>query len=87
MPASSMSIRFSFDRAKRNARIEGGGPTPKPIPNTQTGSLTDYEHGTNDARSGFSLSGDAASMYDNARGGNDALIGSKGGTFYNVPLW
>src|SRR5260370_28189257 len=58
----------------------------KPVPNTQTGSLTDHEHGTNDtlilADAGVGgpglqmvLYGDAFAMYDNSRGGNDTLIG------------
>ena len=42
---------------------------PKPIPNTQTGSLTDNQHGTNDALIGVDstfdnpLHGDAFAMY------------------------
>src|SRR5882672_7144743 len=56
---------------------------PKPIPNTQTGSLTDHQHGTNDtliggANSDNSLHGDAFFMFDNARGGNDTLISGPG---------
>ena len=55
----------------------------KPIPNTQTGSLTDHEHGTNDALIGLdnainTLYGDAFDMFDHARGGNDTLIGGDG---------
>jgi|SRR5712664_1473128 len=53
---------------------------PKPIPNTQTGSLTDHQHGTNDTLIGVdnainTLYGDAFDMFDHARGGNDTLIG------------
>ncbi len=53
----------------------------KPIPNTQTGSLTDHEHGTNDTLIGLdnainTLYGDAFGMFDHARGSNDTLIGS-----------
>jgi serralysin len=58
---------------------------PRPVPNTQTGSLTDNEHGTNDTLilgPGTSpsdlqvvLHGDAFAMYDDSRGGNDTLIG------------
>ena len=57
----------------------------KLVPNTQTGSLTDHQHGTNDtlilgAGSGpsdpqISLFGDAFAMYDHSRGGDDTLIG------------
>ena len=57
----------------------------KLVPNTQTGSLTDHQHGTDDtlilgAGSGpsdlqISLFGDAFAMYDHSRGGNDTLIG------------
>ena len=55
----------------------------KPIPNTQTGSLTDHEHGTNDALIGLdnainTLYGDALAIYDHSRGGNDTLIGGDG---------
>jgi serralysin len=59
---------------------------PKPVPNTQTGSLTDHQHGTNDtliladAGTGGTplqvvLYGDAFAQYDDSRGGNDLLIG------------
>ena len=51
---------------------------PKPIPNTQTGSLADHERGTNDTLFGVDhtpIVGDALAMYDNAHGGNDTLIG------------
>jgi len=59
---------------------------PKPVPNTQTGSLTDHQHGTNDtlilADAGMGgpplqvvLYGDAFAQYDDSRGGNDLLIG------------
>ena len=58
---------------------------PRPVPNTQTGSLTDNQHGTNDTLilgtgTGpfdlqIALHGDALAMYDDARGGNDTLIG------------
>ena len=50
----------------------------KRIPNTQTGSLSDHQYGTNDtltASSGGELFGDAEQMHDNSRGGNDTLIG------------
>ena len=58
---------------------------PKPIPNTQTGSLTDHEHGTNDTLIGFdnainTLYGDAFAMYDSAHGVNDTLIGGTNST-------
>jgi serralysin len=57
---------------------------PKPVPNTQTGSLTDHERGTNDVLKGVddmsnTLYGDAFEMLDHARGGNDLLIGGAGG--------
>ena len=52
---------------------------PKPVPNTQTGTLTDHQHGSNDtlilgAGTGPSdpqvaLFGDAFALEDNARGG------------------
>src|SRR3979490_2419429 len=59
---------------------------PKPVPNTQTGSLTDHQHGTNDtlilADAGHGatplqvvLYGDPFAQYDDSRGGNDLLIG------------
>jgi Ca2+-binding RTX toxin-like protein len=58
---------------------------PRPVPTTQTGSLADNQHGTNDtlilgAGTGpldlqLVLHGDAFAMYDDARGGNDTLIG------------
>jgi Ca2+-binding RTX toxin-like protein len=48
---------------------------PKPIPNTQTGSLTDHQHGTNDTLLTAFAYGDAFDMYDSSRGGNDTLIG------------
>src|SRR3981081_2527793 len=62
---------------------------PKPVPNTQTGSLTDHQHGTNDtlilADAGMGgpplqvvLYGEAFAMYDDSRGGNDTLIGGAG---------
>src|SRR5260370_38496376 len=57
----------------------------KPIPNTQTGSLTDHQHGTNDTLIGLdnalnTLYGDAFAMDDHARGGNDTLIGGANAT-------
>ena len=67
---------------------------PRPVPNTQTGSLTDNQHGTNDTLilgtgTGpfdlqIALHGDALAMYDDARGGNDTLIG--GATCEQQPL-
>jgi hypothetical protein len=56
---------------------------PRPVPNTQTGSLTDNQHGTNDTLVGVDpavndLYGDALSMFDSARGGNDTVIGAPG---------
>jgi len=58
---------------------------PKPIPNTQTGSLTDHQHGTDDTLIGLAsalntLYGDAFAMDDHARGGNDTLIGGADAT-------
>src|ERR1700704_1207064 len=55
----------------------------KPVPNTQTGSLTDHQHGTNDTLIGLAnalntLYGDALAMDDHARGGNDTLISGAG---------
>src|SRR3954465_3406631 len=51
---------------------------PKLVPATQTGSLTDHQHGTDDtlvvAVGGQPFYGDALSMFDNARGGDDVLI-------------
>src|SRR6476620_5915047 len=46
---------------------------PKPVPNTQTGSLTDHQRGTNDTLNGSFLYGDAYSMYDDSKGGNDSM--------------
>src|SRR5229473_1282091 len=59
---------------------------PKPIPNTQTGSLTDHQRGTNDTLIGVdnalnTLYGDAFAMDDHARGGNDTLIGGSTAPF------
>jgi Ca2+-binding RTX toxin-like protein len=58
---------------------------PRPVPTTQTGSLTDNQHGTNDtlvlgtgtspSDLGVVIHGDALAMYDDSRGGNDTLIG------------
>ena len=51
------------------------------VPNTQTGSLTDHQHGTNDTLIGVDnvfntlLLGDAFNMFDKSRGGNDTLFG------------
>jgi serralysin len=55
----------------------------KPVPNTQTGSLTDHQHGTDDTLIGLAnalntLYGDALAMDDHARGGNDTLISGAG---------
>ena len=60
---------------------------PRPVPNTQTGSLTDNQRGTNDtlvlgagtdpSDLGVVLHGDAFAMSDNARGGDDTLIGRR----------
>src|SRR5258708_36300873 len=55
-----------------------------PIPNTQTGSLTDHQFGTDDtltALTGGVLYGDALNMLDNSHGGNDTLIGGFGAGF------
>jgi Ca2+-binding RTX toxin-like protein len=47
------------------------------VPNTQTGSLTDDQRGTNDAFVGFTfLFGDAFEMHEDSRGGNDTLEGA-----------
>jgi len=56
---------------------------PKPVPNTQTGSLTDHQRGTDDTLIGVdnalnTLYGDAFEMHDHARGGNDHLSGGAG---------
>ena len=53
----------------------------KLVPNTQTGSLTDHQHGTNDTLIGVdnadnTLFGDAFAMYDKSHGGDDALTGA-----------
>jgi Ca2+-binding RTX toxin-like protein len=69
----------SHDCAARNFELKEAS-MPKRIPNTQTGSLTDNQHGTNDMLIGGDIAanvlyGDAFSMFDNARGGNDTLIG------------
>src|SRR5258705_197304 len=47
-----------------------------PIPNTQTGSLTDHQYGTDDTLTapGSFFYGDAQNMFDNSVGGNDTLI-------------
>src|SRR5258705_7533226 len=49
----------------------------KRIPNTQIGSLTDHQHGTNDTLTSSSgtLYGDALTMFDNSTGGNATLTG------------
>src|SRR5258708_288979 len=52
----------------------------KRIPNTQTGSLTDHQHGTNDtliggAEANNTLYGDALNMFNSSHGGNDTLTG------------
>jgi hypothetical protein len=70
-------------RTKNNKPREAS--MPKPVPNTQTGSLTDNQHGTNDTlildpgTGPFEppriLFGDALAMLDDSRGGNDTLIG------------
>src|SRR3981189_539828 len=57
----------------------------KPVPNTQTGSLTDHQHGTDDTLIGLAnalntLYGDAFAMDDHASGGNDTLIGGVNAT-------
>src|SRR5918994_121581 len=64
---------------------------PRPVPTTQTGSLTDNQHGTNDtlvlgtgtspSDLGVVIHGDALAMYDDSRGGNDTLVG--GANAYN----
>src|SRR5690349_19662406 len=49
---------------------------PQLVPNTQTETLTDHEHGTSDVlvRDGeLRLYGDAFAMTDSAHGGNDVL--------------
>src|SRR5258708_33824298 len=53
---------------------------PKPVPNTQTGSLTDHQRGSDDTLIGLAgalniLYGDAFGMDDHARGGDDTLAG------------
>src|SRR5260370_17211146 len=50
------------------------------VPNTQTGTLTDHQQGTDDTLSGIDdasnvLFGDAFAMDDHALGGNDRLTG------------
>src|SRR5260370_35671568 len=50
------------------------------VPNTQTGTLTDHQQGTDDTLSGIDdasnvLFGDAFAMDDHALGGNDMLTG------------
>ena len=67
---------------------------PRPVPTTQTGSLTDNQHGTNDtlvlatgtgpSDLGVVIHGDALAMYDNSRGGNDTLFG--GANAFQRPL-
>ncbi len=55
---------------------------PGHVPNTQTGTLIDHQHGTNDVlvRDGeLILYGDALSMTDHAHGGNDVLLGGADG--------
>ena len=49
-------------------------------PNTQTGTLSGKDHGTNDDLTGTGgpLYGDAFTMIDEARGGNDVLTGGVG---------
>ena len=64
---------------------------PRPVPTTQTGSLTDNQHGTNDtlvlgpgtspSDPGVVIHGDALAMYDDSRGGYDTLVG--GANVYN----
>src|SRR5215831_19669784 len=50
---------------------------PELVPQTQTGSLTDDQIGTNDTFIGFTfLLGDAGEMHDDSQGGNDTLIGA-----------
>ena len=61
---------------------------PKSISNTQSGSLTDHQHGTNDTLIGGdntdnALFGDAFDMYDKSHGGDDTLTG---GDNLTVPL-
>lgn len=50
------------------------------VPTTQTGSLTHHQHGTDDtlvvAVGAQPFYGDALSMFDTARGGNDTLVGA-----------
>src|SRR4029077_20936676 len=50
---------------------------PELLPQTQNGSLTDHQIGTNDTFIGLTfLYGDAYSMYDDSQGGNDTLMGA-----------
>jgi hypothetical protein len=50
------------------------------VPNTQTGTLSGKDHGTNDNLTGTGgpLYGDAFDMIEEARGGNDVLTGAAG---------
>src|SRR4051812_23419323 len=60
---------------------------PTRVPNTQTGSLTDHQHGTDDTFVGFTyLHGDAFSMVDASRGGDDTLTGGAGPGFTFGPF-
>src|SRR5688500_15544912 len=50
---------------------------PEIVPQTQNGSLTDHQIGTNDTFIDFTfLYGDALSMYEDSQGGNDTLTGA-----------
>ena len=60
------------------------------VPNTQTGSLTDHQQGTDDTLSGVDdasnvLYGDAFDMDDHARGGNDTLTGGRAMILVRAP--
>jgi hypothetical protein len=66
---------------------------PRPVPNTQTGFLTDNQHSTNDlpildpGTGPFEpqrvLFGDAFAVFDDSRGGNDTLIGGDNAKRYS----
>jgi hypothetical protein len=50
---------------------------PELVPQTQNGSLTDHQLGTDDTFVGFTfLYGDALAMYDDSQGGNDSVKGA-----------
>jgi hypothetical protein len=50
---------------------------PELVAQTQNGSLSDHQIGTNDTFTDFTfLYSDAFAMYDESQGGNDALLGA-----------